>query len=151
MFTQPCYIRKNTSHLLYELERLGYQQFAKLSETADSIYCWDSYYVTRDYDECVSSATTVKNDLGITVVGCGENEDAFLALASLCDHRDIYQKYVIDEDGEYYPNYEETSDAYPVFFSQGDIVDYDDEALMHCRHHKASKWEIMEYYGIKNM
>lgn len=149
MFIQPCYIRRNTPRLIRELERLGYQKFAKLSDTPDSIYCWDSFYATKDYADCISSAATVKEDIGITVIDCGENEDAFLALASLCDHRDIYQKYVIDEDGEYYPNYEETSDTYPVFFSQGDIVDDDDEALVHCRHHKASKWEIMEHYGIK--
>lgn len=149
MFIQPCYIRRNTPRLIRELENLGYQKFAKLSDTLDSIYCWDSFYATKDYADCISSAATAKEVLGIMVIDCGENEDAFLALASLCDHRDIYQKYVIDEDGEYYPNYEETSDAYPIFFSQGDIVDYDDEALVHCRHHKASKWEIMEYYGIK--
>lgn len=149
MFIQPCYIRRNTPRLIRELERLGYQKFAKLSNTPDSIYCWDSFYATKDYADCISSAATVKEDLGITVIDCGENEEAFLALAALSDDREIYQKYVIDEDGEYYPDYEATSDAYPVFFSQGDIVDYDDEALVHCRHHKASKWEIMEYYGIK--
>lgn len=130
MFIQPCYIRRNTPRLIREVERLGYQKFAKLSDTLDSIYCWDFFYATKDYADCISSAATMKEDLGITVIDCGENEDAFLALASLCDHRDIYQKYVIDEDGEYYPNYEETSDAYPVFFSQGDIVDDDDEALV---------------------
>lgn len=87
-------------------------------------------------------------DLDIDVIDCGDNEELFLALASLCDDRDIYQKSVIDEDGEYYPDYEETSDAYPVFFSKGDIVDFDDGALVHCKHHKATVEELMQHYGL---
>lgn len=148
MFTQPCYIQINTKKLRSELERLGYQLFASYNTDADCIYCFDGYYWPKYLSDCKDSAESVKRDLGINVIFCGDNEEAFLSIAGLCDDRTIYQKYVIDEDGEYYPDYAQTSDAYPVFFEKGDIVDFDDEALTHCEHHKAKINELMEYYGL---
>lgn len=62
MFIQPCYIRRNTPRLIRELENLGYQKFAKLSDTLDSIYCWDSFYATKDYADVTGNQYRFEND-----------------------------------------------------------------------------------------
>ena len=148
MFTQPCFIQKNTLRLRNELEKLGYQLYSAYPQGADCIYCWGCYYRPHLIGTWYAKKISAKMKLGIDVIDCGDNEELFLALASLCDDRDIYQKYAIDEDGEYYPDYEETSDAYPEFFSKGDIVDFDDGALVHCKHHKATVEELIQHYGL---
>lgn len=100
MFTQSCYIKKNTKELREKLKSLGY----KLNHGKT----WGEYLVcfkTEDTSECKFVASPdydLKNMPNFTnVIDCGENEDLFLAIAKLQDDTDINQWFT---DGRTWKN-----------------------------------------------
>lgn len=87
MFTQLCFIRKNTSELRKKLEELGYKYngYDASYGTLCNLYCsFDSYY------ELSGPAEPSRYE---SVIDCGTNEELFLALAALRDDTSINQYY----------------------------------------------------------
>ena len=95
MFTQPCFIRKNTPELRKKLEELGYNRYPLwMADWSDD----DSRYVYLVTDVLYytypQEPTKPKNGEHID---CGTNEELFLALAALRDDSDYMQWFT---DGE---------------------------------------------------
>ena len=88
MFTQQCFIRKNTKELVDKLYEIGYRNYGNPFQFTDFNILYttiDGYYVP--YRVQVDSSW----------IDCGTNEELFLAIASLRDDSDIRQWFT---DGE---------------------------------------------------
>ena len=92
MFTQSCFIRKNTPEIRKKLEELGYENKIIMGNPIlyagkGVIYSTDIYY------------PSFKLMLREQVIDCSDNEELFFALAALRDDSDIEQ---IFKDGDMY-------------------------------------------------
>ena len=86
MFTQPCFIRKNTPELRKELEVLGYNRHPSYIDN-EYLYLNRGFYHTNvvGYSEEIER-----------MIDCGTNEELFLALAALKYDTDKNQWFVND-------------------------------------------------------
>ncbi len=87
MFTQKCFIRKNTKELVNKLSNVGYNilfsaryGYGKYLVFANNFICGQDRIPTKDY------------------IDCGNNEDLFLAIAALRDDSNEHQWFVWDDD-----------------------------------------------------
>ena len=81
MFTQKCFIRKNTPELVKKLEELGYELVVVGRHSRERwIFCYDKYAVSRS--EAI---------IGRDWIDCGTNDELFLAIAALRDDSDKFQ------------------------------------------------------------
>lgn len=86
MFTQRCFIRKNTKELRDWLTLIGYQYGGQDTERGlKGLYCNQGTFFE------VYRHTPPTRDFKI--IDCGENEDLFLAIAALRDDND-YMQYI---------------------------------------------------------
>lgn len=134
MFTQPVFIRKNTSELRKKLEELGYVYDKNILINIYSYSCLYTYWhpnlgglyggITGYIDSCIN---------------CGTNEDLFLALAAFRDDSDINQWFV-HKSGAHWINCEEDSftEYYPT-------INEDEELLLE-DWHKATVEELIERF-----
>lgn len=97
-FTTPCFIRKNTKELQLRLKELGYVMF-------DSYMEGECLMVSPSDEELISSTPVCMALLfhtclffGKNIIDCGDNEELFLAIASLRDDSDKDQWFVIDTE-----------------------------------------------------
>lgn len=84
MFTQACFIRKNTKELVDKLYEIGYRNYGNPFQFTDFNILYttiDGYYVP--YRVQVDSSW----------IDCGTNEELFLAIASLRDDSDKFQYF----------------------------------------------------------
>ena len=97
MFTTPCFIRKNTPELRKKLEDLGYLPPSKLWYDENFAICafWRDnngeyliYEIDDDFERIIAP--------NYPFIDCGENEELFIALASLRDDSDNNQWFVND-------------------------------------------------------
>lgn len=91
MFTQSCFIRKNTPELIEKLKNIGYKYnppFIQTSEVKFNLICEDGY---------VKESGFVFGNF----IDCGTNEDLFLAIAALRDDTDKNQWFT-DIPGHWY-------------------------------------------------
>lgn len=101
MFTQPCFIRKNTPELCMKLERLGYKRNSPMwTQNCGIIWCYQ-YSKERGFDTpyyVIANAFDIPFDKESSLCGkfidCGTNESLFLAIASLRDDTDKHQWFV---------------------------------------------------------
>ena len=88
MFTQKCFIRKNTPELVKRLEELGYKaSFSARNGYGEYLYAFNGTIVGGEYN-----AYNEKTGF----VDCGTNDELFLAIASLRDDTDNGQWQVAD-------------------------------------------------------
>lgn len=84
MFTQKCFIRKNTSELVKKLEELGYKAlFSARNGYGVHLYCINGNVI--GVDSWV--------DKGNDFIDCKESEELFIAIASLRDDTDKFQYF----------------------------------------------------------
>lgn len=100
MFTQPCYIKKNTQKLRDELRKFGLK--CNHGKAWGKYLC--TFYLSGSNNEMVFVASPEydleNNPSKEESINCGENEDLFLAIAALRDDTDKYQWFkVFDEEG----------------------------------------------------
>ncbi|WP_368122038.1 hypothetical protein [Bacteroides thetaiotaomicron] len=103
-FTTPCFIRKNTPELRKKLERLGYYKNSpKWTDDCNIIWAYQ-YSKEKGFDTphyVIANAFDIPFDkhsrLCGKFIGCGTNEDLFLALAALRDDTDNGQFFVFEE------------------------------------------------------
>ena len=92
MFTQSCFIHKNSRKLLYKLGVLGYT-------TKDYVKGGNGIQVDIDVDPPIAYSITYSDKSAFLCEGvnCEENEDIFFAIAALRDDYDFKQWFVDDE------------------------------------------------------
>ena len=101
MFTENCFIRKNTQELREKLDELAYvntQNWSEKSKNKCRMIMCDNNYVSRYYYNYIESQD---KDFFKTFIDCGDNEDLFLAIAALQDKRDKNQWFVINKTGRF--------------------------------------------------
>lgn len=139
MFTQPCFIRKNTPELREKLRKIGYRSMNR-SDKEDEGECLlvcegdedliDSYpfYAPRD-NKCCNYYDQSQ------VIDCGVNEDLFMSLAALRDDSDYRQMFICTKD--YGVDYE----LYQPMHKRGDIVH-----MLFCHHIYDAKGPNSKYW-----
>lgn len=102
MFTQPCFIRKNTPELRKKLEEFGYEPCHRMTIYPDVYkniaacnFFGSKYYGVSDNE------TTRPGDIMDAIknrgmIDCETNEELFLALAALRDDSDYKQWFIMD-------------------------------------------------------
>lgn len=106
MFTQPCFIRKNTPELRKKLEELGYKRnSSEWALSANFLYAYQypmegfdrPNWVTGDsLDLTYSDGSALKDKF----IDCEANELLFLAIAALRDDSDYMQWFTNEESWE---------------------------------------------------
>ena len=137
MFTQSCFIRKNTPELRKKLDELGYKFSGADHIELDCIVTFphnDTFSVFAAYH------FNIYDDNFKTVwkgyIDCGTNEELFLALAALRDDTDKNQ-WIIDEANECFG----LEDSMMIC----DRDDMNDRAV-YTHYRKATAEEIIEHF-----
>jgi len=89
MFTQPCFIRKNTPELRKKLKELG--------QRANTLDDFKGEWLAANYGMYISVQDGFQH-LHPNDIDCGTNEDMFLAIASLRDDTDYGQWFIFDAE-----------------------------------------------------
>lgn len=88
MFTQKCFIRKNTLELVKRLEELGYKaSFSARNGYGEYLYAFNGIVVGGEYNAY---------DERSGFIDCKESEELFIAIASLRNDTDNGQWQVAD-------------------------------------------------------
>ena len=96
MFTQRCFIRKNTKELVDKLYEIGYNPYySARNNYGNSLQtcCHESRGAVYGYEDIIDN----DSDDPAGGINCGTNEELFLAIAALRDDSDIHQWFT---DGE---------------------------------------------------
>lgn len=127
MFTQSCFIRKNTPELRKKLEELGYNRHPSYGDNGQYLHLNRGFYHTNvvGYSEEIES-----------MIDCGNNEELFIALAALRDDTDENQWLT---DGKIWGKFSEDLSLYPI-----PIINY-----LQSKGHKATVKEIIEHFKDK--
>lgn len=91
MFTQACFIRKNTYDLRHSLNNMGKTNCTQRVFPI-LISNYEIYYGVHDFEE------SIDNLMLNGFIDCGTNEELFLAIAALRDDSDIHQWFADDYD-----------------------------------------------------
>ena len=98
MFTASCFIRKNTPELINELINLGYVKALFDEEYTKS----ESYGLIVDQGDIVPLEHPLQEDelmFTYNFVDCGDNEELFIALASMTDNEyGLCDYYIVTDD-----------------------------------------------------
>jgi hypothetical protein len=135
MFTQSCFIRKNSPEIREKLKELGYHVY-DLDMNKDSPADWCTVIESEaDYVGiwCKEPANKEK------FLDCGTNEELFLALAALRDDTDAYQWFV-NEIGNVWWRTEFDS------FLECFIESNEDSELKYEDFHKATPEELIKHF-----
>ena len=83
MFTQKCFIRKNTPEIVNALEQLGYGTlFSARNGYGEYLCCYNSIVTGTD-----------GSVINYEFIDCGTNEELFLSIAALRDDSDKFQYF----------------------------------------------------------
>ena len=129
MFTQKCFIRKNTPELVRKLEELGYKAlFSARNGYGEYLCCYNNIVTGTD-----------GSVINYEFIDCGTNDELFLAIASLRDDTDKNQWFV-HKDGNF------------IFCDQNElknVIDNSDEYMDYCvaDFHKATIQELIEHFN----
>lgn len=101
MFTQRCFIRKNTKELVEKLKELGYNQsFSARGNFGDSLQTTWNSMGGNVYGFLSIPSDKIEEPIidDINGVNCGTNEELFLAIAALRDDSDRFQWFIMDAE-----------------------------------------------------
>ena len=126
MFTQKCFIRKNTPELVNALEQLGYGTlFSARNGYGEYLCCYNSIVTGSDGGE-----------INYEFIDCGTNEELFLAIAALRDDSDKFQYF--------------TNGVFWIKCSQLELkheLDNNYEEFCVADFHKATVEELIEHFN----
>lgn len=102
-FIQPCFIRKNTPELRKKLEELGYKPFGSVN------YEWDTGWGLSTDNRLGEFESFDNNGLENIIkcespdyedsIDCGDNEELFIAIASMTDNEyGLCDYYIVTDD-----------------------------------------------------
>ena len=140
MFTQKCFIRKNTSELVQKLEELGYSPgFSARNNYGNSLQTGYHKQIGRvyGYEDVIDD----NSDDAIFGVNCGKNEELFLAIEALRDDSDIHQWFT---DGEKWV----ISDVHSLI---GLKEYFETIGFNYPATHKATIEELIKHYGHESI
>ncbi len=127
MFTQKCFIRKNTPELVQKLEDIGYKAlFSARNGYGEYLYAFNGAIVGGEYN-----AYNEKTGF----IDCGTNEELFLAIAALRDDSDKFQYF--------------TNGVFWIKCSQLELkheLDNNYEEFCVADFHKATVQELIEHF-----
>lgn len=135
MFTQPCFIRKNTPELREKLQKLG--------QRANTLDDFKEEWLAANYGMYISVQDGFQH-LHPNDIDCGTNEELFLAIAALRDDTDRDQWFILDVD--VYLNMDKGSWFKATDRSGGLHIGTQIEP-MYC--HKATVQELIEHFSKK--
>ena len=128
MFTQKCFIRKNTPELVKKLEELGYKAlFSARNGYGKYLYAFNGTVVGGEYNAY---------DEKTGFIDCGTNEELFLAIAALRDDSDKFQYF--------------TNGVFWIKCSQLELkheLDNNYEEFCVADFHKATVSELIEHFN----
>lgn len=143
MFTQPCFIRKNTPELRKKLEELGYipSTMNKLLEEAPTLVAMELLRGdSKFYGEPFIYAIVKTFENQIKFIDCGTNEDLFLAIAALRNDTNYGQWFVFDVESF-------------LNLKRGDwvkFIGHDENVINSLKYsHKATVQELIEHFSKK--
>lgn len=142
MFTQPCFIRKNTKEIIEKLEELGYDYAENVAGAWFIPLCQLEYIGVNLYSKGYYMGVNGvwSNDW----YDCDTNYRLFIALAALRDDTDKNQWFVHNTLGFFI---ECTHEEFHLFaFNPFDALDYKDTKD---EFHKATPQELIEYFKDK--
>lgn len=126
MFTQKCFIRKNTPEIVNALEQLGYGTlFSARNGYGEYLCCYNSIVTGSDGGE-----------INYEFIDCGTNEELFLAIAALRDDSDKFQYF--------------TNGVFWIKCSQLELkheLDNNYEEFCVADFHKATVQELIEHFN----
>lgn len=96
MFTQPCFIRRNTPELREKLEEIGYVSCCNFDSRCDAICVFERDSKPEYLDFQIDEDFEVNIKDSFPFVDAGTNEKLFLALAALRDDTDKNQWFILD-------------------------------------------------------
>ena len=137
MFTQKCFIRKNTQELVNKLEKLGYEiPFVVEYGNGDTILA--KYGILCNIHSIPNSifGENYFNLLTHSAIDCGTNEELFLAIAALRDDSDKFQYF--------------TNGVFWIKCSQLELkheLDNNYEEFCVADFHKATVSELIEHFN----
>ena len=138
MFTQQCFIRKNSESLRNELLKLGYVNYRGVEiETFKyiSTYFYNDKKISGDEPIYYFDGGTVANFMGDSI-DCGTNEKLFFAIAALRDDSNKFQYF--------------TNGVFLIKCSQIDLkheLDNNYEEFCVADFHKATVEELIEHFN----
>ena len=128
MFTQKCFIRKNTPELVKSLEELGYKaSFSARNGYGEYLYAFNGIVVGGEYNAY---------DERSGFIDCKESEELFIAIASLRDDSDKFQYF--------------TNGVFWIKCSQLELkheLDNNYEEFCVADFHKATVQELIEHFN----
>lgn len=140
MFTQRCFIRKNTYELVEKLKVLGYNQgFSARGNFGDSLLTTLNSMGGNIYGFLSIPSDKIEEPIidDIDGVNCGTNEELFLAIAALRDDSDRFQWF--------------TNDVFWIKCSQIDLkneLDNNYEEFCVADFHKATVEELIKKFSV---
>lgn len=127
MFTQKCFIRKNTPEIREQLERLGYEicpccLFDK-AVWLDSLPDNGSIHGVGYGDETFPPDWNEEKELSFFlyeanksgIIDCEDNNELFLALAAMRDDTDVNQWFIDEYNNWFICKYENIMEYYTAF------------------------------------
>ena len=141
MFTQSCFIRKNTEQLIYKLYKLGYEYYRPLDGFKNVCTNFgknidfdgnesDRYVIDAFDDGYISHFNKI-------MIDCGTNEELFLAIAALRNDSDKFQYF--------------TNGVFWIKCSQIDLkheLDNNYEEFCVADFHKATIEELIKHFTV---
>ncbi len=136
MFTQPCFIRKNTPELRKKLQELG--------QRANTLDDFKGEWLAANYGMYISVQDGFQH-LHPNDIDCGTNEDLFLAIAALRDDTDRGQWFVKNDENVWLQCVDNKFVFYTWINESGSYEEKDISIL----YHKATVQELIEHFNIK--
>ena len=135
MFTQKCFIRKNTPELVKRLEELGYKaSFSARNGYGEYLYAFNGIVVGGEYNAYDERAG---------FIDCNDSEELFLAISALRDDTDKNQWFVHDDS--------DWNDKQNIFWykcEEDSIIEDLAYNLMFNDCHKATVQELIEHFKL---
>lgn len=142
MFTQKCFIRKNSKELQDKVYRLGGRSGTCLLESEFNTLLAVGHDFFRCYDDEWGNSDSLIEGF---YIDCGTNEELFLALAALKDDSDENQWFVYPKENHWFKCYDNNIEE----------VRNEPSTRMSCQaawfyeSHKATVEELIEHFSNK--
>lgn len=133
MFTQPCFIRKNTPELREELINFGYKHVRSIIKNSEPMIFANNLYFANNFPY---NAMLIDES-----IDCGTNEQLFIAIAALRDDMDKNQWFTNGDDW-ILCDFLHISEHF--YFYKIDKIDLDIDSM-----HKATVEELIEHFKDK--
>lgn len=128
MFTQSCFINKNTEELRDKLVKLGYKYLPSVIRNRNEMLFANRGYFSNNfpYNAMLIDEST----------DCGDNEELFLALTALRDDSDYMQYFIASESDK------------PTLCTKENIEDH---TVWHELYRKMTAEELVDYFNKQNI